>query len=160
MTDPEYRFGAVAMDPAETLQVTLNLFRICASFWRGNEPYASSEYVRPNRATGFAYECTTAGTSAGREPVWPRVISSTVTDGSAVWTCRAAEANAISAVSSPSAASDPTGLTIGSVSVSESAKILATYSGGTLGQDYDAVFTFTLNGATRVARQRVQVRKR
>jgi hypothetical protein len=83
-----------------------------------------------------------------------------VQNGSVVFTCRAAGTNGVMEITSPTAISDPTGLTIGSVSVSESTKILATYSAGTLGQDYDAVFTFTLNGATRVARQTVKVRRR
>jgi hypothetical protein len=153
-------FPDALKDPAEELKVTLNLFRYCASFWRPNEQYALNEYARPGRATGFAYQSTTAGTSGAREPTWPRTLGATITDGSVTWTCVVAETNGLNVISSPSAVSDPTGLTIGSVSVSEATKILATYSGGTLDQDFDAVFTFTLNGVTRVARQRVLIRKR
>jgi hypothetical protein len=51
-------------------------------------------------------------------------------------------------------------VTIAAVSVEEYTNILATYSGGGLDQDYDATFTFTLNGVTRVARQRVSIRKK
>jgi len=155
-----YTFDDVTVDPGESHKVLLDLFDICANFWTPNEQVDLTEYVRPRLANGFAYEVTTAGLTARREPIWPRTIGATVASGSAVFTCRAAGSNGLMAITSPSAVSDPTGLTIGSVSVSESTKILATYSGGTLGQDYDAVFTFTLNGVTRVARQVVKVRKR
>lgn len=153
-------FPDALKDPAEDLKVTLSLFRYCASFWRPNESYDLSEFVRPNKATGFAYQATAAGLSSAREPTWPRTLAATVVDGSVTWTCAAASTNGLNAITSPSAVSEPTGLTIASVSVSESTKILATYSGGTLDQDYDAVFTFTLNSVPRVARQRVLIRKR
>lgn len=159
----EFVFRKVQVNESpDTKKVTLNLFRWCANFWRANETHGSGEHIRPTRATGFAYECTTAGTTGAREPLWPRSLDATVTDGSVIWTCRAASTNGLNAITSPSAASDPTGLTIGSVSVDEGCKILATYEppANSLGQDYDAVFTFTLNGVTRVARQRVEIRKR
>lgn len=156
----DYTFDPIEVDPGESRKVTLDLFGKCANFWRPNEQYASTEFIRPTRATGFSYECTTAGTTSEREPIWPRAIGLTVTDGSVVWTCRAASTNGLNAITSPSATPDPTGFTIGGVSVEEAHKILATYSGGQLGQNYDAVFTFTLNGVSRVARQRVEFRKR
>lgn len=156
----DYTFGAVDKDAAESLAVELNLFTLCSVYWAPNEIYSSGQYVRPTRPTGFAYECTTGGTTGAREPRdWPTTLTQTITDGSVVWTCRAASTNGVNAITSPSATSDPTGLTISSVSVSESTKILATYSGGTLGQDYDAVFSFTLDGVTRIARQTVRIRK-
>lgn len=155
----EWTFAPVEVDPAETKKVTLNLYRWCANFWRANEAYELLDFIRPTKANGFAYECATAGTSASSEPIWPRTLGQTIADGSVVWTCRAASTNGLNVISSPSAVSDPIGLTISSVSVSESTKILANYSGGTLGQQYDAVFTFTLNGVSRVARQRVKFTK-
>lgn len=158
--DPPYTFDPLYKDAGDTRKVELDLFGKCANFWRPNELYATNEFIRSEQSPGFAYEATTGGTSGSRPPVWPRSIGTTVTDGSVTWTCRAAATNGLNAVSSPSGASDPTGLTISDVSVSETTKILATYSGGTLGNDYDAVFTFTLNGVTRVARQTVKIRKR
>jgi hypothetical protein len=155
-----YTFDPVQVDPGGSRKVVLDLFDQCANFWRENEQWSLGEFIRPPLATGFAYECTTEGTSAHRPPVFPRTIGQTVEDGSAVWTCRAAGTNGLNAISGLQFVSDPTGLTISGVSVDEATKILATYSAGTLGQDYDAVYTFTLNGVTRVARQTVQVRKR
>lgn len=156
----EFTFGDVEVDPAETRKVELELFGKCANFWRSNQQYDLTETIRPTRPTGYAYQASSAGTSGAREPVWPTALAGTVADGSVIWTCVAAGSNGVSAISAPSAVSDPVGLTIGSVSASESTKILASYSGGSLGQDYDAVFTFTLNGVSRVARQRVLIRKR
>jgi hypothetical protein len=157
-TENEYIFDPVDKDPAGARKVVLDLFAICANFWRPNEQYSAGDFVRPNRANGFSYECTTAGTSNFREPsYWPQTIGATKTEGSVTWTCRAASTNGLAAITSPSAASD---LTVSDVSVEESTKILATYaSGGTDGDDYDVVFSFTLDGVTRVARQTVRVRK-
>lgn len=156
----EYRIqDHPGLDPGESFKVIIDLYGMCANFWRGNEQFGTTEYIRPTHANGYSYECTTAGTSGSREPIWPKTIGATVQDGSVTWTCRAAADNGLNAITNPSAASDPTGLTIASVTASESTKILATYSGGTVGQQFDAVYTFTLNGVTRVARQRVKVRK-
>lgn len=160
MSDPEFVFKPILKDAAESKVVELNLFRWCANFWRPNEAFGLNEYIRPSTATGFAYQATTGGVSGSRQPVWPTTLAATVLDGSITWTCTAAAANGLNAISAPTAASDPTGLTISSVSASESTKILATYSGGTDAQDYDAVFSFTLNGVPRVARQTVRIRKR
>lgn len=154
-----YTFDAADKDPAETVVVELDLYELCANRWRPNEPVSLNEFVRPDRPTGYSYEATTAGVSGWRAPAWPTTLAATVQDGSITWTCRAASSNGVSVISSPSAVSDPTGLTISGVAVSESTKIVATYAGGTLGQDYDAVYTFTLDGVTRIARQTVRVRK-
>jgi len=151
---------ALVLDPADTRTYEVDLFSKAAIFWRPNEVYGATEYARPTTATGFSYQVTTAGTSGAAEPRWPKVLAQTVTDGSVVWTCTAAAANGINAISAPSAASDPTGLTITSVSVSETHKIRATVTGGILGQDYDIVYSFTLEAVARVARHRVQCRKR
>jgi len=160
VTSETHTFPDALKDPGAGKKVELNLFTYCANYWRPNELVQVGEFYRPTRPTGYSYEVTTAGTFGAREPVWPTSEGGTVPSGSAVLTCRAAGANGLNAISDVSATSDPTGLTISDVSVSETAKILATYSGGTLGQDYDAVFTYTLNGVTRVARQTVKIRKR
>lgn len=159
---PDYTFPAFKLDPGDTRKVALNLFRECANFWRANETYGAGEYIRPTRATGFSYQCTTAGTSGAREPVWPISLGATIPDGSVVWTASAALTNGLQTIQSPTAASDPVGLTISDVSVSEAVLILATYSapGSVPGQSFDAKFTFTLDGVSRVVRQRVEIRKR
>lgn len=158
--DDEFTLPDVTKDPGADRKVRLDFFNDCANFWQANAEFSSNEFIRPTRATGFAYKATTAGCSAAREPVWPREVDDTVSDGSVIWTCAAAGSNGLSPITSPSGVSDPTGLTVASVTVDENTNILATYQGGTLGQDYEAVFTFTLSGVPRVARQLVKIRKR
>jgi len=48
----------------------------------------TSTYVVPAAANGYAYECTTSGTSAAAPPVYPTTIGETVADGTVIWTCR------------------------------------------------------------------------
>ena len=155
--DGDYLFPDIPLNAGEEKTVELDLYDICAAKWLSNKDYGSSQFALPRTPTGFSYEATTAGRSGPSEPRWPLTIGATVRDGSVIWTCRAAGTNAIFAVTSPSAVSDPSGLTISGVAASESFKILATYSGGTDGETYEAVFSFTLNGQTRKGRQRVVV---
>jgi len=160
MTDEvEYRFDPVTKNAGESRAVELEWFNLCANFWRSNEAYSASEYVRPNVSTGFAYQTTGGGLSGAREPRWPTTLGATVVDGSITWTCVAASANGLNAVSSPSCTPDDAALTVTSVSVSENTKVLATYGGGSLDADYEAVWTVTINGLSRIGRQKVLVRK-
>lgn len=161
MSETEYTISPDAKKaPDDVLPVEIDLYAKCANIWRANEDVSLTEYLYPLNPNGFSYEVTIAGRTGIREPVYPTTVGVTVTTGSATLTCRAASAGGMSAITSPSAVSDPTGLTIGSVTVAESRKITATYSGGTLDQNYDVVYTFTLNGLTRVARHKVEIRKK
>lgn len=57
--------------------------------WSTATAYSLNDRVEPTTPNGYVYECTTAGTSdASTEPTWPTtgIGSSTVSDGSAVWT--------------------------------------------------------------------------
>jgi len=59
--------------------------------WTADTAYSLGDVVVPTAGleNGFRYECTTAGTSpATTEPTWPTAEGGTVTDGTAVWTCR------------------------------------------------------------------------
>lgn len=60
--------------------------------WAVATAYTVGYIVRPTTPNGYIYVCTTAGTShASTEPTWPTTpIGSTVSDGTAVWTLRAA----------------------------------------------------------------------
>lgn len=144
---------------SETRTIEVDFFAKAAVLWRGNEDWSLNEQIRPTVANGYAYQATTPGTSGANEPRWPKTLAATVADGSVIWTCIAAGANGVNAITSPSAVSDPTGLTISAVSVVETRKIRCTIAGGTLGQEYDAVFSFTLDGQAREARLRVKIRK-
>jgi len=160
MTD-EYTISPSAVkSPDDTIPVEVDLYAKCANLWRANEDFTTGEFIYPTTPNGFSYEVTSGGRTGAKEPRYPTTLANTVTSGSATLTCRAASAGGLNSVTSPSAVSDPTGLTISNIAVSESRKITANYTGGTLGQDYDVVYTFTLAGLTRVARHRVEVRKK
>lgn len=156
-----YAFRPAVKDHGEQLKVELDFFLWCANFWRPNELTVDQECLYPTRATGLIYR-SGGGRLGFREPqYWPRTVGQTVVSGAATLTAVADAGEALIQVGSPSAVPDPTGgLTIADVAPSEYTKILATYAAGTLAQDFDAVFSFTLNGAARIARQRVMVRKR
>jgi phage tail sheath gpL-like len=75
-------FSVVTQCPGVTASFT-------GSTWTASTAYTSSpaQFVQPATANGFYYKCTTAGTTGSSPPVFPVVVGTTVTDGSAVWTC-------------------------------------------------------------------------
>ena len=65
--------------------------------WVANTVYALDALVIPATQNGYAYKCTTAGTShATTEPVFPTTIGSTVADNTVTWTCIGQEITAFS----------------------------------------------------------------
>src|SRR5262245_43428636 len=55
--------------------------------WAAATGYALGAVRRPTVPNGFQYRVTTAGTSAGAQPVWPLVLGGTVVDNTVTWTC-------------------------------------------------------------------------
>ena len=60
-----------------------------STVWAATTVYALGKAVRPTVDNGYAYECTTPGTSGGSQPTWPTNVGATEADGTVVWTCRA-----------------------------------------------------------------------
>lgn len=58
-----------------------------AATWTASTAFALGVYVLPPTATGYYYECVTAGTSAATTPTFPTVIGDVVADGSAIFEC-------------------------------------------------------------------------
>lgn len=55
--------------------------------WAATTAYSLGAIIEPTTPNTYAYECTTAGTSAGSEPTFPTsAIGNTVVDGTVVWT--------------------------------------------------------------------------
>lgn len=61
----------------------------------GSTAYALGAVVRPATRNTFAYEVTTAGTTAVAEPTWPVTPGTTVVSGTVTFTCRANRATAV-----------------------------------------------------------------
>jgi hypothetical protein len=95
--------------------------------WATATAYSLNDRVEPTTPNGYVYECTTAGTShASTEPVWPTtgIGSSTISDGTAVWTLLSArheitEVKLASTNGGLTAASGGAALTIGTSVTSE-----------------------------------------
>ena len=71
--------------------------------WQANTAYLTGAVVIPTASSptsfgDFTWRCTTPGTSAGSEPAWPDPsVSSTVNDGSVVWSVGTGFRQALSA---------------------------------------------------------------
>ena len=61
---------------------------VVARTWAGATAQVLTDFVQPVTPNGFAYECTTAGTTAVSEPTWSTTLGGTTADGTAVWTTR------------------------------------------------------------------------
>lgn len=157
------RFDSVFKDPEDNgYSVELNLYDLIASRWKGNRDFVTDEVTLPfGLPTGFSYKASSPGGRSGsQEPRWPREIGATTRDGSVIWVCQAAGVVGLSSVTGIAAESDPAGITISGLAVSNLGELVATYSGGVVDEDYDVIFSFTVNGNSLKARQTVKVRDR
>lgn len=86
----DHLFGTATFAKPTILGVALILANrnkwAASTAYVANASAASADYVIPNTANGRIYRCTTSGTSAASEPVFPVTNGGTVTDGTAVWT--------------------------------------------------------------------------
>lgn len=132
-------------DPTEKLDYSVDFEVFLTRFWKADASYDVNTFVRPNRSTGYEYECTTAGRSGHREPNnWPTTIGATITDGSVTWTCRALSTNSLTSTVSgiPTWTAD-TGLTVSGLSVTNQMGT-AYIEGGSDGEDYSVRVSATL----------------
>jgi len=69
---------------------THSLAALSTTIWEASTAYSAADIRIPTvgNETGYQYECTTAGTTDAAEPTWPSYPGATVSDGTAVWTCR------------------------------------------------------------------------
>lgn len=58
------------------------------SNWTASTAYVVGDIVRPLATkNGYAYQCTSAGTSDSSEPTWGTTLGGTTSDGTVTWTC-------------------------------------------------------------------------
>lgn len=136
-----------AKDPDDTLDYAVDFEPFLVNYWERGMQYTVASRVRPNRANGFEYECTVAGQSAHKEPIWPTTIGQTRIDGSITWTCRAVSSASLrtTIVGVPVWESDD--LTISGESASDQLA-LANISGGEDGESYSVLITATFADGT------------
>lgn len=116
--------------------------------WSPRATYALGQTLWPRIANSNQkrYRCTTPGQAGTTRPTWPS--SSTVTDGSVVWTTIGAVPTVSSAV-----ASGDTGITVGTATVDATGNVVTVrVSGGTAGQTYRVTVTATLSTSETVER--------
>jgi hypothetical protein len=71
-------------------QISLTPADIEGVWTAGSTVWALGQIIEPTASNGFVYKCTTTGTGAAvTQPTWPTSVGSTVTDGTAIWTCYA-----------------------------------------------------------------------
>lgn len=92
-TYPTY-IGGLVTDGTATLQCA-GYYGFSYGSWAATTAYTVGARVVPTVSNGFVYDCTTAGTTSGTQPVWPLTIGTTVTDGTVVWTCTATTSTSV-----------------------------------------------------------------
>lgn len=110
--------------------------------------FVSGAVVRPQRGTGFYYECTTAGLTGRQYPTWPRAGGEVVRDGSVEWTARHPDDASVPTVSS-AVWTVPDGITKDSQSETDTHTHI-TLSGGTDGEDYELTCRMTPSSGNAV----------
>jgi hypothetical protein len=113
---------------------------------RGEEVTAAVRY-RVKSAPGYEFECTNAGQTAAREPIFPKVIASTVQDGSAVFTCRAlSTASLLRALSgTPVWSGGAVTVFSGQTATGQLAKAFITMTNAVDGTDYEVLVKATFD---------------
>lgn len=93
LVDPAVRTGILHWCAYQALDTS----SVPTLAWSSDSSFAQYQLVVPTtpNATGFFYQCSTAGTSDGTEPTWGTVPGQTTQDGSVVWTCIATIADAL-----------------------------------------------------------------
>lgn len=147
-------FGQLTKHASAVRVLTLDFFPLVAAFWRPGTEYGAAAIVRPSKATGFAYQADGAGGQTGlTEPIWPKTLGGSVTDGDVVWTAIDAGTNGVTAVSNPVVTVDPTGeLTAGAPAVTDGkatdTAAQFTLSAGTLNRKYRVTCQVTAGSET------------
>jgi hypothetical protein len=131
----------VELPSKSAAEVAAVVFRVWHDFL-ANKPKRGSAYsvgakvrLPRSQATGFQYECTTAGVTGQTEPRWPKTLNATATDGSVVWTAKAVAADSLRTTISSSQFLADVGVTLGAES-NDDLDYTVLVSGGTSGESY------------------------
>ena len=135
--------------PDATLDYAVDFEEECARKWGPLRDFSAGQNIRiftGGKAVGFEFEPTTPGRTGVRVPVFPSAIGDTVSDGSAIWTCRAlSSASLLRTISgTPAWAVDDDAVTISGEAVA-SFQGLAKLAGGEDDDDYVVTVTATMS---------------
>lgn len=158
-SESQHIYDAIVKDPASTHSVELDLYILIANEWQPNREFTIGTLVRPLHPNGFELVAMTDGVTNSDEPRVPGAVGEIFKDGSITWQVAQPSTASLLAVGTPTAASEPLGLTISGLAVVNNRYLQATYSGGTVENDYDVVFSIDIGGQPKVFRQTVQVRE-
>ena len=116
-------------------------------FWFANRDFTTNIAVRPLVSTGYQYRATTGGHSGAKEPLWPKTLAATVTDGSVIWTAEAISTTSLTTtVASIPTWTVDTGLTASDTALNgQVAEAVIDAASATDGVDYSVLVTATLS---------------
>lgn len=131
-----------------------------ANRWQGGQEILVGEVIRPSKANGYEFVCSTAGQTAADEPTWVLPIGATTNDGSAVWTCQAVGTDSlISTVANVNWVAPPGILAVEQTLVNQTASALIDATLAVLGTDYLVNVAATMaDGEEKVGQLKFKVR--
>jgi hypothetical protein len=130
-------------DPDTTEEFGVDFTARLTRWWEPRRDYSTSTRIRSRSRAGFEYECTTAGQSGLKEPLWPTTVTATVVDGSATWTCRAVSTASLTSTVASVVWTPDAAITSASPSLAGQVAI-SNLSGGVDGTDYEVKVAATL----------------
>lgn len=135
-----------AKHPDATLDYAIDFEEQCARQWEKWQDYSVGQRIRifrSGRSSGLEMECTVAGRSGGRFPIFPSSQGATVIDGSVTWTARTISATSLLRTIDGTPEWDGgSGITISGETVSDE-KAIARIAGGEDGKSYEVTITAT-----------------
>jgi hypothetical protein len=118
--------------------------RALSRFWQPGADFALNAAVLPTVPTGFQYKAQGSGRSGQREPIWPKALTGTVTEGSITWVCEAISTTSLQTTVSSVAWTADSPIAVGSQSLSgQIASALLDVTGAIDGEDYDVLVSAT-----------------
>ena len=136
----------ITVDVGETIAVVFDFSKELEIPRRPNFQYALTEFVTIGE---LVYECTNAGKTAAELPEnLTKVIGATQDDGTVEWTCRDFSTSGSDTISSISAVTPSSGITVDSSAISKSVYVDVTFTADAKGSNTIVWKIITVAGET------------